>query len=407
MTLLNSAAAKFFIARMVRHRRRKTLAPPKVVADVKQHRDAKDGAAHGAGRCRRLDGRVDGRDAARLHDGLAGAHVVHKRSAHDVATRRDGRGANVATRCSAVERDLRLEPGAVRLRDDVFVVADRVGSVRGELVLGQHGRYVESRMTTHNGPLGDVGRAVPRDVDGRVGGALGRRVHGHARRPRRLALPSVAADAVRVHALLEADAEQAALHIHDGLPGLVVLYKGRVVTPSDHAVALLEQLHAAHVARVDAPGVVELLHQLDRLLLLVQPQAQGPGRAGAAAASLGRAHVVVEQDNVVGAAQLGVVLPAKTGRVAAAEVREVAVLAAESPHDVSISAVNHGEHGKVAAGNQIVAVVRLRNHVSILRTKGFRMLPSFTHLVNRAEMKIIECRQRADANVRVFVVLDK
>lgn len=79
----------------------------------------------------------------------------------------------------------------------------------------------------------------------------------------------MAADAVRIHALLEADAEQAALHVHDGLPGLVVLYKGRVVAPRDHGVALLQQLHAAHVARVDALGVVKLLHQLNRFLFLV------------------------------------------------------------------------------------------------------------------------------------------
>lgn len=128
----SNSAVNFFISRVV-GRGEGELLSPKVVENVKQHRNAKDGAAHGARRGGGLNGRVDGGDAAGLHDGLAGVHVVDKGRAHDVAFGGDGRGTNVAAGDFVAEGDCGLEAGAVRLRDDVLVVADGIDGVGGKL----------------------------------------------------------------------------------------------------------------------------------------------------------------------------------------------------------------------------------------------------------------------------------
>lgn len=75
--------------------------------------------------------------------------------------------------------------------------------------------------------------------------------------------------------------------------------------------------------------------------------------------------VVVEEGDVagVGRVEAGVVLPAKVGRAAIAEVDELVELPAEEPERMAVGRGDEGDEGEVAGGDEVVAVRGLR-HVS-------------------------------------------
>ena len=140
----------------------------------------------------------------------------------------------------------------------------------------------------------------------------------------------------------------------------------RIVSPRHHHIAILQGRHPAHGARVDTPRVEVLPNDLCGLGPVVKLEVQATGVTRLfLRAEVCLLAVVVEEGDVagVGRVEAGVVLPAKVGRAAIAEVDELVELPAEEPERMAVGRGDEGDEGEVAGGDEVVAVRGLR-HVS-------------------------------------------
>lgn len=184
-----------------------------------------------------------------------------------------------------------------------------------------------------------------------------RRIHGDSRRPAWTTDPFVLLHAIGEHVVLGLTPDHTTLHIHNRSAVIGVLDKAGGVAPGYHDVAAFQGLEATHGTSIHLLRMVVFLDNLNSHGGGVDLDLQTSSPAAFfLVTGTGSFAVVVEHGNMILVlVESRIVLPAKVGSLAVADVFELVLVAAQHPDGMTIRTIDEDDRAEMTAGYKVVA----------------------------------------------------